>query len=502
MSDEQLDNSTAIGHIIETGDLEEARSILGDRDTIRYAGIIRAGVKVPKNNCTPAEKTKFKELEAQGLPYDEIDRQIGGEPKTSKSKLFPTNVDYFVIRDCDFRRPGDAAYIREHFKDPDGKVRRLPIWLAVGDLEKVIPHNFRAFDGSGSVRCVSFYDGDTLKFRYVEKGLKKPKQEDWKILDSDDEEVASKACGYKVTFGGLYRVNIPGLRGLGEIVVPTRSWFGMGDAHAQLRRVRQLLGRFDGLLNGEPFLEICKVQEFVKDPEGKKVKQWLITIELAVDPMELAKHAEKTLVRGARALSLFNQVAPVAAPVPAPEVKAAPPEEKPAIPGVNWAENKKAVDLIYAMGARADISSRAVNKYAETVLGATLETEPSISRLRKFFADFRVMLSKDTAGTKTFCEGLLDPSERNEQGTVDPEVEAMLQEIERLAENGGLGVDHVWTHMTVVSGGTDPTDMVLQELQQFYREIEARLKNDPEVFKAEIEQDFTMYNETTNEGND
>ena len=342
MSEEQLDNGTAIGNIIENGDTEEVRMILGDREKIRYAGIIRAGVKIPKNSCTSQEKEQFKKLEAEGLPYDEIDRKIGGEPRSSKSKLFPTNTDHFVVRECDFKREADAEYIRKNFADPDGHVRRVPIWLAVGDLETIMPHNFRAFDGSGNVRAYSFYKGNDLMLRYAPKGIKGPvKKEDWKESPFDPD--APPADAPAVQFGGMYKVNIPGLKGVGEIAVPTRSWYGMGDGIAVLKRVRHILGRFDGLLNGEPFLELVKVAETVKTPDGKRQKQWVITVELARDPMELARHAEKVRERGPAAIAMLNggtrhalphsEPEPVAGPSlePVPEPATEPQDEHPAV---------------------------------------------------------------------------------------------------------------------------------------------------------------------------
>jgi hypothetical protein len=503
---ESLDNSNSIAHIIETGDLEEARSILGDREKIRYAGIIRAGVKIPKNSCTAEEKKKFLELEAQGLPYDEIDRQIGGEPKTAKSKLFPTNVDNFVIRDCDFRRPSDAAYIREHFKDTDGKVRRLPVWLATDVLDQVIPHNFRAFGGDGSLRCVSFYDGDDLKFKYIKKGVTNPKTEDWQILDSDDEDAATKACGYKVQFGGLYKVNIPGLRGLGEILVPTRSWYGMGDAYAQLKKVRQLLGRFNGLLNGEPFLELCKVQETVKDPSGKKVKQWLITIELAVDPMELARHAENTLTRGRAALSLFNSQPAAAAyaaahvtPAVATETEQKPAEEtKKTDTTEDLAEViEKAHAAIASVGKWGKLTDKEVEACYLVYGGKTKAETTTKDELMFVYQSLRKALKEETgpADVKAACKKAIKAQAERAQSEGpqgDPEIEAMIQEILNLAENADLDPEHIKAHLIAITGGIMPEDQGLEELQQAYREIEARINGDKEVFIEEIAQDFAM----------
>ena len=317
---EQLDATNSLINVIETGDEAEVEMILGHKERIRCAGIVRPGVKVPKNSCTAAEKAKFKELEAQGQGYDSIDVALGGKPKSASSKLFPSNSDFFVVRDCDFKKPADAQYIRQHYSDPDGHVRRIPVWFTLGEIDRVLPHNYKAFDGSGSVRCASFYDGKQLKFRYLPKGVQNPKAEDWKILDADDEDAAGKACGYKVTFGGMYRVNVVGLRGLEEVIIPTKSWHGIGYSVAMLRRVRSILGRFDGLVNGQPIFELCKVQEEVTTPDGKKQNQWLVVLELSIDPIELARYAEPQAVaaRASRAMQMLTGGETVKAPTPAP----------------------------------------------------------------------------------------------------------------------------------------------------------------------------------------
>lgn len=290
---EELDLNTATHHLIETGDSEEVSMILGHKDRLRCGGVIRTGVKVPKPSCTDAEKKKFLELEAQGLGYDTIDRELGGEPKTKNSKLYPRNADFFVVRDIDFTRPADAQFIREKYADPDGKVRRFPVWLPVGEIDRVIPHGFRAFNGAGNLVAASFYEGKRLMVRYLPKDHKGPaKRDDWKVAPFDPETSDKSPAGHKMDFGGFYRFNVPGLRGFDEIVIPTRSWYGMSYTVALLRRVRSILGRFDGLLNGQPFFEMVKSPEEVKTPDGKKQQQFIPVLELSVDPMDLARYAE------------------------------------------------------------------------------------------------------------------------------------------------------------------------------------------------------------------
>jgi hypothetical protein len=377
--EESLDATNSIAHVIETGDTEEVAMILGNRERIRCAGIVRPGVKVPKKSCTEKELAIFKRMEAEGYGYDDIDVAMGGKPKSKDSKLFPSNSDYFVVRDVDFKKPSDAQYIRDHYADPDGKVRRIPVWFTVGEIDRVLPHNFKAFDGSGSVRCASFYDGKKLKFKYLPKDLKGPtKAEDWKVLDTDDEEKASKACGYKVTFGGMYRVNVVGLRGLEEVIVPTKSWYGLGYSVATLRRTRSVLGRFDGLVNGQPLFELCKVPEEVITPDGKKQKQWIVTLELSCDPMELARYAEPQAIaaRSAEALSLLTgRRAPVSEQPPAEPIATAHVEPPPPVAPAEDFDRVAAINAVVSLVTANGIGERAIGIYAASQgMGEDLST--------------------------------------------------------------------------------------------------------------------------------
>lgn len=317
---EDIDNTTGIGLALEAGDDDSLQLILGNRTKIRHAGIVRAGIMVPKKGLSEKELAIYHKMMAEGHGFPDIDRAMGGTPKTKDTKLFPQNVPFFHVREDDFKRPEDAAFIREKFSNAEGKVTSIPIWLPNGDLSLVAMHNFRAFDGNGVVRCVSFYDGNDLKFRYVTKDVKVPREADWKVLDSDDDKEASKACGYKVQFGGIFRFMVPGVKGAGEILCPTKSWNGLADSIAVLKRVRSVLGRFDGLFQGESFLNLVKATERIKDPEGKWVKQHIVTIELAVDMIELARHAEKVRERGPAAIAMFNGHRPPVAPLPPAEV--------------------------------------------------------------------------------------------------------------------------------------------------------------------------------------
>ncbi|KAA0888801.1 hypothetical protein [Oryzomonas rubra] len=414
--DEGLDNTSAIANIVETGDLHEVQMLLGDREKIRHAGVIRPGIKVPMKECTKEQRAVYDRMLDEGHGFSDIDAEmlkLAPRGYTKKTCLFPSNCDYFTIRDEDFKRPADAEYIRKNYADPDGKVRRIPCWLPLSDIEKVIPHNFRAFDGGANLRCVSFYDGPKLKFRYIPKDTKLPAKPDvWKVLDSDDEDVATKACGYKVVFGGMYRVYVPGCRGAGEIVVPTRSWYGLGESVAILRRVRGILGRFDGLFNGNAFFELCKVSEVVKTPDGKKQQQWIVTIELAVDPMELARYAEPQAVaaRSLHALSALTGVAPAAAalpPTPAADLPFsddAAPVEAPAassspdpVPQASQEAQKgtkAGIDALNALVAPQGLFLADMDNLAASMYGGSIVDDLDYTTLREFYGRVATEIDK------------------------------------------------------------------------------------------------------------
>jgi len=311
---EAVDYNTAVAGLIETGDTEDVQMLLGHKDRLRCGGIIRTGVKVPKSSCTDAEKKKFLELEAQGMGYEAIDAAIGGVSRSAKSKLVPRNANHFVVRANDFGRPSDAEYILNNFADPDSKVRSLPIWLSQDAIEKCVQNGFCAFNGGGQLVAASFYEGKELRVRYLPKDFKggAVKKEDWKIAKLDPDNPVDPA-GRKLDFGAIFRFNVPGLKGFDEVVCISRSWFGASYSIALLRRVRSILGRFSGLLNGQPFLQLSKVAEEIRH-DGKTVTQYIPVIELSIDPMELARYAEpQAVVARAR-----NAMSALAGPRPAP----------------------------------------------------------------------------------------------------------------------------------------------------------------------------------------
>ncbi len=512
-----------LDELIDTDDTKDGNMILGDRVRIRHEGTIRPGTKVPVASCSDKQKALYNQLNAKGIDFDTINAEmlkLGGNGNASaKSVLRPVNIDYFVIRDCDFKNPKHAEYIRDNYADEDGKVRRIPIMFPTNDIMTAIPHNFVAFDGAHNVRCFSFYDGDDLKFKYLPKGFKdNPKPENWLVLDSEDEDEATKVCGYKVGFSGRYQFYIPGVASVGEVVLPTGSWYGLGDAVAVLKRVRTVLGRFNGTFKEKSFLVLEKVKQKVKAPDGKRQDQWVVTVNVAVEMIELAAYAETKTSRGFAGLQLLNGgiksspsvLEPPTASKPAKEtvVKPAIAEKQPekAIEPVKQEQKvaespaseqtpsvdpqlQEAVERILTLGKENDLTEIETKAYANFKIGKDITKETDINMLVKLYTELKSRLSKDKiAVKKTINEKILKSSSTGKNNSEQaPEIEGMFEEFKRLADTYDILPEHMTAHIIALSGGVAPEDMTLEYLQTTYREVEARLKRgNVEGFKTEV----------------
>src|SRR5689334_22728878 len=97
-----LDTASSTGDenvaIYETGELKDVNMILGDRERVRHAGVVRPGIKIPVASTSQAQKDLYEKLYAEGIDFDTIDAQMLKLVKSSaKSVLRPVNIDHFII---------------------------------------------------------------------------------------------------------------------------------------------------------------------------------------------------------------------------------------------------------------------------------------------------------------------------------------------------------------------------------------------------------------------
>ncbi len=402
MSYKFINNTDGIAENLEHADMDDVLLGLGDKEIVRTSGVIRPGIKVLKNS-TEKERIIYEKLVAEGeLSFDEIDIKLGGKPKSKDSKLTPLNVDYFSVRRNDFPNKDDASLINK-YADADGKIRNIPVWLPEDKIYKVIPHRYSAFGGDGRVKCFSKYVGEELVCHYISKEEqdnaykenRRPKFLMRPCLPDTCKEYRAKKC----RFGGMIKCNIPYLSGMGEVVIPTKSWNGLSYIMANLKRIRKVLGRFSGLVKDDTFLEMKKVRVGVTLPNGSKGKQWVVTIEPSVSLFELAQFASKTAFI-ARPITTSVDVLEDGETdyIEDGETTSKKPVEPPPSPSART----KIVELFKSLAVNNSIEYELLYKYAQNC-GVDLEKD-EIDRVKGIYDELTVIVKEDLQGFISFLK--------------------------------------------------------------------------------------------------
>jgi hypothetical protein len=331
MSAERVDHTTGVTREITYGNTEAASTLLGPVFMMPKAGVIRPGIKVLKKSCTGKDKQIYNSLLEKGATWDEIDRAIGPDDN-GKSKLIPSNADYFTIRPEDCRNPGDAKRLHDLYADSDGKIRSLPVWFSVNEWLNIIPHGLRAFGKQQGLRYISeieeYRNNGTPGFNRICKypleikpgkrvyGGRKYGQ---RPCDPDNcQEYQSGICN----FGGVIRCHIPGVKGIGVWLIPTTSWYSLLNIKSTLEIVAGLTrGRIAGLVDNDPdspskirtVFRIRKTPEEVsminpRNGKSQRVEQDLIHLDVDMDITMLAVqfNSQRLISSGVDALTLLN----------------------------------------------------------------------------------------------------------------------------------------------------------------------------------------------------
>lgn len=334
MSTERVDHTTGATREITNGNTEAASTLLGPVFMMPKAGVIRPGIKVLKKNCTDRDKEIYNGFLQKGATWDEIDRAIGPDGK-GRSKLIPSNADYFSIRPEDCKNPDDAKRLHDLYADDDGKIRNLPVWFSVNEWVNVIPHGLRAFGKQQGLRYFSEIEeygqnGSTGFNRICKYPLEiKPGKRVYggrkygrRPCDPDNcQEYQSGVCN----FGGVIRCHIPGVKGIGVWLIPTTSWYSLSNIKSTLEIVAGLTrGRIAGLVDNDPDFPsgIRTVFRLRKTPEevsmintqsgkSQRVEQDLIHLDVDMDITMLAVqfNSQRVISMGVDSAKLLNSSA-------------------------------------------------------------------------------------------------------------------------------------------------------------------------------------------------
>jgi hypothetical protein len=294
--------------------------LLGDDDNVKTLGVIRPGIMVLKKSCEQADVERYDQLLAQGMSWVDMAKEFG-------DKLIPQNVDYFTANRHDCINPANADLIKKLYADGDGRIRSIPVYFPMNEWWNIIPHRLCCYGLTRGLKHRSGFEyerddrGRIADYRMVcetpedlEAGKKLFGGRAWMRKPCDPEsciEYQKEEC----RFSGRIYFMIPGIKGMGSWVIPTKSFYSMKRLKKTLRDVYQLTnGRIAYLLhNGETIFVLRKVKATIpcidwEKGETKMRQQYLIDLDVVVDPLEVAREysVERVLQKGARAMTMLG----------------------------------------------------------------------------------------------------------------------------------------------------------------------------------------------------
>ncbi len=291
-----------------------------DDDNVKTLGVVRPGIMVPKKGCEQADVDRYDRLLAQGMSWVDMAKEFG-------DKLIPQNVDYFTANRHDCINPANADLIKKLYADSDGRIRSIPVYFPMNEWWNIIPHRLCCYGLTKGLKHRSGFEyerddrGRIADYRMVcetpedlEAGKKLFGGRAWTKRPCDPEscpEYQKEEC----RFSGRIYFMIPGIKGMGSFVIPTKSWYSMKRLKKTLRDMYQLTnGRIAYLLHkGETIFTLRKVKAIIpcidwEKGETKMRQQYLIDLDVVVDPLEVAREysVEKVLQKGARAMTMLG----------------------------------------------------------------------------------------------------------------------------------------------------------------------------------------------------
>jgi hypothetical protein len=333
--------------------------LLGSADIAQrmpLLGKLRPGIKVLKSGCTDLDKDIYNRMVAEGALWYEIDRKLGND-KHGKSKLIPTNQDYFTVRPFDCKiNPANAEKLHTLYNDPDGQIRSVPIVFMFNDWFQNIPHKLVNWGTNGAKFLSDYREIDGKMQRVCTSPLpRKPKERP--TPGKRPMHVHGPCCpetcevyqkGYCKLHGYIQGI-IPGTVGAGLWRIETTSIYSLQQIRQTMMMVQGITrGRLASLYrDGAPVFTIRKIEDTISrvdldSGESKKQDQDLIYLDANIDMAELAlAYQEQAMLgRGQRAAAALTtkmpretEVTTAGSPVEAPasnEVEK--PEEAPEPP--------------------------------------------------------------------------------------------------------------------------------------------------------------------------
>jgi len=283
-------------------------SVLGAPKTrIRTDGTIRPGIKIltATAKAHPKAQAIYDAGVKAGQTFKQIEKKLMDECKFEKSPLAPKNVQYFTVRRSDFSTPEFADLIMAKYATdgPAGRqLYRFPVILPTDDWLQCAPHGLHCYTRSELVYWSEFgTDGKRycktrapVAVNEQTKRIARPfggrpvvlRQENGGVCDPHKcPEYQSEQCNLT----GEFAFYVYGIPGGSAIALPHRSYYTLEWSRETLERVYKLFnGKISGLFDDKPIFYVTKRLDEISmldrtTGKPKKVRQWLIHLESAID---------------------------------------------------------------------------------------------------------------------------------------------------------------------------------------------------------------------------
>lgn len=291
-------------------------TVLGEKSVrIPTSGKIRSGIMVLTKAGAerPGAQKAYDDGVARGMKWSDIEKAIRAACRMSdqdKSPLTPKNAPYFTVRPSDFTIAETAARILELYGEDRGEGRhlyRFPVVLPVDNWQAVLPHALKAYRRNELVYW-SEYGPDGVRYCMQKQGLVKDERSNRHVRPfggrptvmrdvpggrCDPERCPQyQAQPQQCKLSGSFIFYIPGIIGAGAFELPMTSFYGLQGIRQQLELMSYARGRISGTYNGQPMFYLLKRQEEVamldlESGEPRRVKQWIPTIEGAIDMTQM-----------------------------------------------------------------------------------------------------------------------------------------------------------------------------------------------------------------------
>lgn len=280
----------------------EPESILEDRQSGSFAGVLRPGIKVPRekgpNALNPKERSLYQKMIKENISPREIEKVLGKE-------LDPKNVGYFSVYGSECKsNPRSAERIRSLYGDHNREIKRLRITFVDNEWWQIIPHKLMAFRKRGLYCSSEPVDGTLIATRDTsmdgpdenENGPNRPFRRKLKEFPCVPDRCPIYQKGY-CRLSGLLNFLIVGVPGTDIWRLPTSSWHSVRGVMEQILRFKKALSKMGGSLVGIPFW-LYKYESEVSSWDATKrskvrLKQWLFGVDSPEFPLSdlLVKHA-------------------------------------------------------------------------------------------------------------------------------------------------------------------------------------------------------------------